>query len=698
MQRIRLLGTLLILLAAAAIPVRRAQAGGTFSCLNIVQPAGGAGVTCQAGTDTIRWTLTNVPRVNTTAALNAYFSLSASQPQHALVTVNMLYTKSVQEGAPNAYRYVRPAYQIINTVSQQFEFLTQYAFFGPTYLDGQTGLPETKDFVHNTSYYALLNPSTSDQLVLRFGGLDLMNDLDVVSGTVEIRLLAEQPGYPYFTGPFAPRSSDEGPSQLTFFPVRSNKPEARMDNGGLTYPEQSILPQSVQLYTSSNYFMVNFYSDNNDNPQRLAAGTFKFQMWDDGRRLDGLPFEISVSLEICTTKWFTSPWLEQVALQVGYANLWSEERLVSVPARRNNVNGCGHDEFTLSGTFQPSSYDVPNEEQLVVAVNAPVALNGTVIVRFPTLSEPAATPTATSAASATPTVTATPSVTATSSGSGGGGGGGSGGGGGGGYNPTNTPVPTATFTRTPTATATATRTPTATVTATATRTPTAGASATATPGAGSGTLSPEYMATLISLFMTQQSSSAANATPTPNGTPNYSATLTAVAAAPTSALGAAGGAGSAGAGGSGLTSGTPTAGFQAYGLGLGGNSACAAWVRVLVYVDNNRDNLMALQGEGVEGLAVYLLNSDYAAVRQARTENGVVKFCVPPGMAGQTAYVDVPYLMRSGAVQIPRQQDNFGIGGAGAWWANTAVQAQVQAPTLESIFRLDPPVLPLYIP
>jgi hypothetical protein len=71
-------------------------------------------------------------------------------------------------------------------------------------------------------------------------------------------------------------------------------------------------------------------------------------------------------------------------------------------------------------------------------------------------------------------------------------------------------------------------------------------------------------------------------------------------------------------------------------------------------------------------------------------------------MAGQIAYVDVPYLLRSGSVQIPRPQNNntgFGIGGPsyGGWLGDQSVTT-VTVQTMEVVFRLEAPKLPLYIP
>jgi len=112
---------------------------------------------------------------------------------------------------------------------------------------------------------------------------------------------------------------------------------------------------------------------------------------------------------------------------------------------------------------------------------------------------------------------------------------------------------------------------------------------------------------------------------------------------------------------------------------------------VVAYVDVNKDSMMALRGEGVENLAVYLMDPDYRVIGAAQTQNGIAKFCVPGSLAGQNVYVDLPYLLRSGAVSVPRN-DGYGYGGVGGAVMDTGVT------TLESVFRLEAPTLPLYIP
>lgn len=102
---------------------------------------------------------------------------------------------------------------------------------------------------------------------------------------------------------------------------------------------------------------------------------------------------------------------------------------------------------------------------------------------------------------------------------------------------------------------------------------------------------------------------------------------------------------------------------------------------------------MALSGEGIEGVSAKLVDADYNLLEEIAMENGVVKFCVPAAQAGQLVYVDIPYLLRSGSVQIPKLQNQqngsnpFGNG-------NTTVTV----PTLELFFKLDAPTLPLSLP
>lgn len=121
---------------------------------------------------------------------------------------------------------------------------------------------------------------------------------------------------------------------------------------------------------------------------------------------------------------------------------------------------------------------------------------------------------------------------------------------------------------------------------------------------------------------------------------------------------------------------------------------CAAYLRVLSYIDTNTDNIMALNGEGIESVEANLVDADYNVLEVLAMENGVAKFCVPISQAGQTVYVDIPYLLRSGSVQIPKQQTQQQSSNPFGTTNTTAVSVQ----TLELFFKLDAPTLPLALP
>jgi len=213
----------------------------------------------------------------------------------------------------------------------------------------------------------------------------------------------------------------------------------------------------------------------------------------------------------------------------------------------------------------------------------------------------------------------------------------------------------------------------------------------ATMTALAATATPNWGATLTAQAITPTGGdpgmtlTAQAGTPTPPGSGGVNATANPQS---TNQSGSGGGSGS---GSSGTWQGTPTPeSLQGAGFYLAG--ACAAYIRVLVYVDANQDNIMASKNEGVEDVTVYLLDADYNVIDQATTQNGVAKFCAPQGMAGTAAIVDIPYLLRSGSVQIPKANNNGQLSDAGL--TNSAITTT----TMESIFRLEPPKLPLYVP
>jgi hypothetical protein len=276
--------------------------------------------------------------------------------------------------------------------------------------------------------------------------------------------------------------------------------------------------------------------------------------------------------------------------------------------------------------------------------------------------------------------------------------------------PQPTSIPTDTFT--PTATATDTSLPTHTPTATATDTSqpmfTPTATTTETPPLES-TFTPTYTETHTPT-MTETGTPLPTATFTPTVTPTYISTATATGtpiptqtstatttSSPTSTpkveqsvviivpeiiinngnvnsnRNALNGSSSSG---NGFTALTP-APMQGQGGTLiwGGNFCGGYFIRVHVYVDDNRDKRMS-PAEGIVGMQIFMLDQTHARLGTDYTAEGLVAFCIPPVQYGKPVYIDIPYLQKHASVQIPQQpvQD------------------------LEIWFPGNPPLLPLYLP
>jgi len=659
---------LVLVLGVVSVPAAAvAQTGATLSCGNVDKPAGGAGVTCEAGADYIRWTLSDVPRVNLDTAGSSFvgrFALSASAPQHALVTLNMEYQKSATVPGWPYYKYITRRYVKVRYITDggASELPYIWHYMGPSYTS--TPPPAPVKFPHQVTYYAYLQPGTNKYMAIQFASSEypFYSD-DLMSGTVEVRLLAEQPGLPYFYDSPFHCSAGNGI-------VRSNRSdEVNVDGpGGASYPNLTILPDGIHCYSGSNYILWTLGENHMVIPKIQPAS-----YWEAA--VEGHTAVMTASLTVCDRNpsgtrtlplaysfhmW--RPGNEQAWLSSGW-------RLYSF----SDAQRCVQDEFSVSGPIYKSYVE------LIIDVDmgghefeASPSVSGYILLQDPSLATPTPTPTNTPSETATPTATLSPTPTVT----------GDGGGGGGGTPPPPPPGSTPTFT----ATATRTSTPTATATATRTSTPTVTASLTSTPPGGGGTAT-VTLPPAASLTPAPPGGGTATPplppTPTAASIPNFGLTLTAVSLPPTLS----------GVSGSGSLAGTPASGAMGWLTG----GPCAAWVRVIVFVDNNKDNIMALQGEGLQGVNVYLRNADFRVIRQGQSENGVVKFCVPPWLSGQPVYVDIPYLLRSGVVQIPRADG--GIGGASFWGGPIPLSAGTgTTQTLESIFRLEPPELPLYIP
>ena len=106
---------------------------------------------------------------------------------------------------------------------------------------------------------------------------------------------------------------------------------------------------------------------------------------------------------------------------------------------------------------------------------------------------------------------------------------------------------------------------------------------------------------------------------------------------------------------------------------------------------------MALQGEGVDGVGVSLVDADYNVISELAMENGIVKFCIPDYLAGQMVYVDIPYLLRNGSVQVPRPQSQQSANN-NPFGSSSSSASSASAQTLELFFKLDAPTLPLALP
>lgn len=707
-QRLSFFVALTIILLSF-VPRIQAGAASPFTCQTVTVPSGS--VSCEAGSDYIRWTFNSVPRklpgTYNSQSLNLQYNFNAVQNAHALVTVDMVYTKSyIPAGNWAASRYVRVRYE--DGLSSTYDLRTQLYMLGPTHLPGQQD-PASKDFNHELTNYVSLLPGINKALSIIFdeiSGSAILNDLDKMNGTIEIRTQADKPGLPYFNG---------SPLYCQYAygsPIHTN----RIDNlsnasVGSGYPYFFSMPNGAHCYSGSNYIMFVF----NEGATRHSWFNWAYET----ALVAGKTARATFSMDLCGDDNKDGKISERYA-GPNFDTGW----------RSMNVDGsgCAHDDYELSFTFPSTSSAISSawvgfEHEQYTEIYYPTGvrpMRGTLLITvdgLPTPTEPATstpTETETPTPTVTPTITITPTTTsdptATQDGGGGGGGGGDDGGGddggGGGSDPTNTPIPTATFTRTPTPTTTPTRTPTQTASPTSTRTGTPGTSTPTSTGGGGGsgtstpiviTATPDYQATIDAINQTQTALVQPTIT---SGTPDYRGTMTALAYSPTSGSGGSpatapattpgtstsggGGGGSSGPSAAGTATATP-ASLDVFAMNE--SSSCSAFVRVIAYVDVNSDSMMALRGEGVEGLNVYLMNSDYQVIGAARTQNGIAKFCVPSILAGQNVYVDIPYLLRNGAVSVPRNNSYNSMGGTGS-----------SVPTLESIFRLDAPKLPLYIP
>lgn len=671
-----ILVVLLVSLGAISVSgVSPVKAASPFTCGTDSldsNPGWTGSINCETGDDYIRWTFSGLPG----QTLDFGYAYTGAA-QDADIHVDVAFIKKTGQGYQPTWgmnQYIRVRFVDFTGASQN-DYRSTMNYYGPAETVGDIVTGE-EDI---TSAFTL-QPGTGKTLRI------LRDDHDAsflppdhqTDGTVEIRLVddAPDPESPFYCSV----AGDETPTGY----YNDDPHEVSIDTIDAGYPWPSDLPFGIECEAGSNYILWTFedmapsfvfrYGYTSVVAGQAIEGTLHYHRSGIIRGAIDRPNQRTFKF---TSTLYSEPTFQIYEIASGE---WTYDLTFSGTAPSLSISSASS-AFHVDGGDQMArdQDDLVDGYLMLVAPNLPTPT--------PPVTE---TPTPTETGTPTPTPTSTLTLTPTAYGGGGGGGGGdnggdNGGGGGGGSNPTNTPIPTFTYTRTPTPTTTSTRTPTTTATVTATRT---GTPATSTPGGGSivVTATPDLNATIAALYLTQTAMVDGGGSNESSATPDSRATMTALAHTPTASGQTTG---SAGGGGGSNTSGTTTpSSLDAY--GLYGNSACAAYVRVVSYVDVNSDSMMALRGEGIEGLSVYLMDADYRVIGVSQTQNGIAKFCVPSSLAGQTVYVDMPYLLRNSALSVP-SNDGYGYGGVGHSATGTIS-------TLESVFRLDAPQLPLYIP
>lgn len=721
-----------------------AQALGTITCGSVPAPTEGS-LTCEQGAGYVRWTFAGVPRQH----YSLPFVLSATQPAPTTVQIRLDYGKVPVENT-NVNNYVISEYSVRTPSFTSGRY--RYSFLGPAW----TPEGHTRDvFRESLDWYVLVSPATDLAFDLsRVDGAPQPGEK--INGTVTIELLET---IPETSSPFVCSWATDGVRPVVGVATYNHNPQyAEMPDSvqcrtGPNYIEWHFadahrLDQAIIYHFDRALFdepAVLEYDLTMCNPGFAADGIYESLMSSYGV---GTPNFLSLELANepganCASKdgahsfTFPSDFSDaykygELRLDGGYAlgGKWRERFplngwiRISVPSWQPTATPTPTYEDTATPTLTPTPSPSPTNSSGGGGGGGgggddggggggnptqPPAPTATFTRTFTPTATSTRTPTPSATATATRTGTATVTPTATATGAGGGSG-------------TGTPVViTATPSQTPivqTATPSFTPavfspTPNWQATQTAMALTQTALAWTATPGSRF-TATPDWGATMTALAWTATPNWGATMT-AQAGTPIYNLTMTALAWTPTpnSGSGAPGtstpvsdggkpatvtpgaSVGSGGTGGAIGTAATPTIVPASLLNGLTGlHGRCGAYVRVLVYIDSNRDNLMSLKNEGVEDILVYLVNSDYDVLDQASTRNGLVKFCVPPDLGGQSVYIDIPYLLRSGMIQIPKRNNgqiqDYGMSPMGGV-TNTVI-------TLESIFRMEPPEFPIYIP
>ena len=690
---------ILLVLGAAGLASTVVQGANVFVCQDIQYKEDGSpvnSVSCSVvGDDAIVWTFSDTSEMD--KSINAYFGLNSSTPEDVVLIVDGTITRILTENAHTAEQWFTPRISVSDGLPEVM------SLFGPMELEARLG-GESAAYSHGPiNYYFTTSPGNDKVLYME---RENFNEGDTYTGTITIKK-AEHPehGSPFHCVVGKTGIGRKGSVQTDRIGIDAVRDQALfVGNPGwwsheLTDSEVAEFqyPGNVHCAYGSNY--ISWTAPVVRNQVEVYFG------YDNGE-LYGKEGILEWSADVCNVieRWPSAP---PVFSGSGYTTLEVEERIASLEAGEC-ASLSGSESFIFDLTAQSTGLTYLGSEASSYLRFTDFSAKITV-PSFPTptpiwtaTSDATATGTATATATETPTLT--PSPTTTDDSSGGGGGGGDDGGGGGGTDPTTVPpTATKTYTRTPTPTHTAT----ATATATASITPT-GWTGTGTPLIWTTTPSLTPIVQTATLTFTpavysptpdwEMTQTAMAWTPTPGSTstPDYNATMTALAWTPTPNDGSSGGEGDAtatassdsgtgsGAGSSLAATATPSSGNTYSGYGYSGE--CAAYVRTLVYIDSNKDGIMALSGEGVDDISIYLVDQDYRLVSLRRSSNGVVKFCIPESLQGETLFIHAPYLIRSGSVKIPEKQQYDGF------------DVQEKAKTHEVIFKLDPPELPLYLP
>ena len=392
----------LTIILLSFVPRIQVGAASPFTCQTVSVPSGS--VSCEAGSDYIRWTINGVPRnipgSYSNQTLNMLYNFSSTQSAHALVSVDMVYTKSFTSTANwAAARYVRVRYEL--GLGSAYDLRTQQYYLGPSHLPGQPD-PVSTDFPHQVTNYASIAPGINKFVAIVFdeiSGPVVMNSLDKMSGTIEIRTQPDKPGLPYFNGsPFY--------CQYAYgSPIYSNRPDG-LNNAstGSNYPYYFQMPEGANCYSGSNYIRWEF-----------GEGAVRWSWFNwayDAALAGGKTAKAVFSLDLCGDDDKNGV----IAQRYAGPNFNTGWRSMNVDG-----SGCTHDNYELTFTMPTSTSAIANtwvgfEHDQYAEIYYPTGvrpMSGTLLITVDGLPTPTQPATSTPAETETPTPTVTPTITIT---------------------------------------------------------------------------------------------------------------------------------------------------------------------------------------------------------------------------------------------------------------------------------------------